>query len=267
MEALSIPLRAGRMFDARDTREGPRVAIISESAARQYWPGENPIGRQLRIHVNEPTRQPREIVGVVGDVRTRGMELSPVPVIYVPHSQYGPESMVVTVRTAGTPMTILPALKTSLRTLASGVAIGQPRTMDDLVAASVAQPRFRTLLLAIFAGVSLLLASVGLYGVVAFSVNQRRTELGLRIALGAEPGEVMRLVLRQGMVPVAVGIGAGLGGAVLLARVMKSLLFGVEPGDPATFGGVAILLTLVALAACYLPARRATVVDPATTLR
>jgi predicted permease len=267
MEALSIPLRAGRMFDAKDTREGPRVAIISESAARQYWPGENPIGRQLRIHVNEPTGQPREIVGVVGDVRTRGMELSPVPVIYVPHSQYGPESMVVTVRTAGTPMTILPALKTSLRTLAPGVAIGQPRTMDDLVAASVAQPRFRTLLLAIFAAVSLLLASVGLYGVVAFSVNQRRTELGLRIALGAEPGEVMRLVLRQGMVPVAVGIGAGLGGAVLLARVMKSLLFGVEPGDPATFGGVAILLTLVALAACYLPARRATVVDPATTLR
>jgi putative ABC transport system permease protein len=267
MEALSIPLRAGRMFDASDTREGPRVAIICESAARQYWPGENPIGRQLRIHVNEPTRQPREIVGVVGDVRTRGMELSPVPVIYVPHSQYGPESMVVTVRTAGTPMTILPALKTSLRTLAPGVALGQPRTMDDLVAASVAQPRFRTLLLAIFAAVSLLLASVGLYGVVAFSVNQRRTELGLRIALGAEPGEVMRLVLRQGMVPVAVGIGAGLGGAVLLARVMKSLLFGVEPGDPATFGGVAILLTLVALAACYLPARRATVVDPATTLR
>jgi putative ABC transport system permease protein len=164
-------------------------------------------------------------------------------------------------------MTILPALKTSLRTLAPGVAIGQPRTMDDLVAASVAQPRFRTLLLAIFAAVSLLLASVGLYGVVAFSVNQRRTELGLRVALGAEPGEVMRLVLRQGMVPVAVGMGAGLGGAVLLARVMKSLLFGVEPGDPATFGGVAILLTLVALAACYLPARRATVVDPATTLR
>ena len=267
METLSIPLRAGRFFDARDTREGPRVAIISESAARQYWPGENPIGRQLRLHVNEPSRQPREIVGVVGDVRTRGMELAPVPVIYVPHSQYGPESMVLTVRTAGTPMTVLPALKTSLRTLAPGVALGQARTMDDLVAASVAQPRFRTLLLAIFAAVSLLLASVGLYGVVAFSVNQRRTELGLRIALGAEPREVMRLVLRQGMLPVAVGIVAGLGGAVLLARVMKSLLFGVEPGDPATFGGVALILTVVALAACYLPARRATVVDPATTLR
>ena len=267
MEALSIPLRAGRFFDARDTREGPRVAVISEAAARQFWPGENPIGRQLRVHVNEPSRLPREIVGVVGDVRTRGMELAPVPVIYLPHSQYGPESMVLTVRTAGTPMTMLPALKTSLRTLAPGVALGQARTMDDLVAASVAQPRFRTLLLAIFAAVSLLLASVGLYGVVAFSVNQRKTELGLRMALGAEPGEVMRLVLRQGMLPVAVGIAAGLGGAVLLARVMKSLLFGVEPGDPATFGGVAIILTVVALAACYLPARRATAVDPATTLR
>jgi len=267
MEALSIPLRAGRFFDARDTREAPRVAIISESAARQFWPGENPIGRQLRVHVNEPTRQPREIVGVVGDVRTRGMELAPVPVVYVPHSQYGPESMVLTVRTAETPMTLLPALKTSLRTLAPGVALGQAKSMDDLVSASVAQPRFSTLLLAIFAAVSLLLASVGLYGVVAFSVNQRRTELGLRIALGAEPGEVMRLVLRQGMLPVGIGIAAGLGGAMLLARVMKSLLFGVEPGDPATFGAVAIVLTLVALAACYLPARRATAVDPAATLR
>ena len=267
METLSIPLRAGRFFDARDTREGPRVAIISEAAARQFWPGENPIGRQLRVHVNESSRLPREIVGVVGDVRTRGMELAPVPVIYVPHAQYGPESMVLTVRTATTPMTLLPALKTSLRTLAPGVALGQARTMDDLVAASVAQPRFRTLLLAIFAAVSLLLASVGLYGVVAFSVNQRKTELGLRMALGAEPGEVMRLVLRQGMLPVAVGITAGLGGAVLLARVMKSLLFGVEPGDPATFAGVATILTVVALAACYLPARRATAVDPAATLR
>jgi putative ABC transport system permease protein len=195
------------------------------------------------------------------------MELAPVPVVYVPHSQYGPESMVLTVRTAVAPMTVLPAIKTSLRTLAPGVALGQARTMEDLVAASVAQPRFRTLLLAIFAGVSLLLASVGLYGVVAFSVNQRRTELGLRLALGAEPGEVMRLVLRQGMLPVAVGIAAGLGGAVLLARVMKSLLFGIEPGDPATFAVVAFILTGVALAACYLPARRATGVDPASTLR
>ena len=266
-EALSIPLRAGRFFDARDAREGPRVAIISESAARQFWPGENPIGRQLRLHVNEPSRQPREIVGVVADVRTRGMELMPVAVIYVPHTQYGPESMTLTVRTAALPMSVLPALKTTLRTLAPGVALGQARTMEDLVAASVAQPRFRTLLLAIFAAVSLLLASVGLYGVVAFSVSQRKTELGLRIALGAEPGEVMRLVLRQGMWPVAVGIVAGLGGAALLARVMKSLLFGVDPGDPATFAAVAIVLTVVALAACYLPARRATIVDPAITLR
>lgn len=267
METLSIPLRAGRFFDARDTPEAPRVAIISESGARRFWPGENPIGRRLRVHVNEPSGQPREIVGVVGDVRTRGMELALVPVIYVPHSQYGPESMVLTVRTAATPIALLPALKTTLRALAPGVALGRARTMDDLVAASVAQPRFRTLLLAIFAAVSLLLASVGLYGVVAFSVNQRRTELGLRIALGAEPAEVMRLVLRQGMLPVGIGIAVGLGGAVLLARVMKSLLFGVEPGDPATFGAVAIILTVVALAACYLPARRATAVDPATTLR
>ena len=267
MEALSIPLRAGRFLDARDSELAPRVALVSETAARRFWPGENPVGRQLRVHVNESVREPREIVGIVGDVRTRGMELAPVPVIYVPHAQYGPESMSVMVRTAGDPMAMLPPLKATLKTLAPGVAFGNARLMEDLVATNVAQPRFRTLLLSIFAAVSLVLATVGLYGVVAFSVNQRRSELGLRMALGANPKDVLRLVLREGMMPVVAGIVLGLGGALLLAGVMESLLFGVEATDPLTFGGVALVLTVVALAACYVPARRATAVDPALTLR
>ena len=267
MEALSIRLEAGRVFTAKDTETAARVALISESAARRFWPGENPVGKLIRVHVNEASREPREIVGVVGDVRTRAMDTDPVPVVYTPHTQYGPESMTVVIRGAGDPEALLPQLKSALGTMAPGVAISRARSMDDLVAANVAEPRFRTLLLAVFAVVSLVLAALGLYGVVAFSVSQRRAELGLRIALGADPRAVLTLVIREGMTPVAIGILFGLGGAALVARVMKTLLFGVEPFDPITFGVVAVALASVGLAACYLPARRAIRIDPALSLR
>jgi putative ABC transport system permease protein len=267
LEALAIPLKAGRRFAPEDTETSARVAIISETAARRFWPGENPLGRQLRVHVNERIKAPREIIGIVGDVRTRGMELDPVPVVYVPHTQYGPESMTVVVRTEGDPLSVVPQLRTAIKTIGSGVALGTPLTMEALVSANVAQPRFRTLLLSIFAVLSLALAAVGLYGVVAFSVSQRRAELGLRIALGANPRDVLRLVLREGMLPVVAGIICGLGGAAMLAGVMKTLLFGVETLDPLTFAAVALTLATVALAACYLPARRATQLDPAGSLR
>jgi putative ABC transport system permease protein len=266
-EALAIPLKAGRRFTAQDTEGGPPVALVSEEAARRFWPGENPVGKQLRLHVNEGTRTVREIVGIVGDVRTRGMEIEPAPVVYVPHTQYGPEAMTLAVHTQGDPMEVVPQIKAALKTLGPGVAIGRVRTLDDLVSANVAEPRFRTLLLSIFAVVSLALAAVGLYGVVGFSVSQRRAELGLRMALGADPRDVLRLVMREGMMPVAAGILVGLGGAALLARAMSTLLFGVDALDPATFAGMAGALTAVALAACYVPARRATRLDPATTLR
>ena len=267
MEALSIPLKSGRRVSVEDTETAARVALVSEAAARRFWPGENPVGKRIQVHVNEGARTPREIVGVVGDVRIRGMELDPVPVIYVPHTQYGPESMTIVVRGSGDPVQLVPPLKAALNALGPGVAISRARMMDDLVSENVAEPRFRTLLLSIFAAVSLALAAVGLYGVMAFSVSQRRAELGLRMALGANPADVMRLVLREGMVPVAAGIVIGLAGAAMLARVMKSLLFGIDAFDPLTFGAVAAALAVVALAACYLPARRAMRVDPATSLR
>ena len=267
MEALRIPLRAGRLIEPRDSESAARVALISETAARRFWPGENPVGKQLRLHINEPSRLPREIIGIVGDVRTRGLELDPVPVVYVPHAQYFADSMTIMARTSGDPMQALPQLKSILKSIAPGVALSRARTLDAAVAANVAEPRFRTLLLSIFAIVSLALAAVGLYGVVAFSVNQRRAELGLRIALGADPSSVLRLVLREGMAPVAAGILIGLGGAAVLARVMKTLLFNVDTLDPLTFGSVAVTLAAVAFAACYVPARRATTVDPATALR
>ena len=267
MEALSIPLKAGRLFTSSDTEGAARVALVSESAARRYWPGENPVGKQIRVHVNESIRAPREIVGVVGDVRTRAMDTEPVPVIYTPHSQYGPESMTIVVRASGDPARVLPDVRAALAAIAPAVAIGRVRSMDDLVAANIAEPRFRTLLLTIFAVISLALAALGLYGVVAFSVNQRRAELGLRIALGADPRRVLSLVLREGMTPVAFGILLGLAGAAALARVMATLLFGVQPFDPVTFGAVAVALASVGLVACYVPARRATRLDPAHTLR
>jgi putative ABC transport system permease protein len=260
-------LRAGRFVDARDTESAARVALISEAAARRFWPGENPVGKRVLVHVNETVKAPREIVGVVGDVRTRGLEVDPVPVIYLPHAQYGPESMIVVARTAAEPLAAVPQLKAALTAVDSGVALSRARTMEDVVAASVAEPRFRTLLLSVFAVVSLALAAVGLYGVVAFSVNQRRAEVGLRMALGADPRDVLGLVLREGMTPVAAGIVIGLAGSAVLARVMKTLLFGVDALDPVTFGAVAITLASVALAACYVPARRAMAVDPAHTLR
>jgi putative ABC transport system permease protein len=267
METIAIPLRAGRFVTARDTESAPRIALVSETAARRYWPGQNPVGKRIRVHVNETIKEPREIVGVVGDVRTRGMEFEPGPVIYLPHSQYGPETMIVMARTSGDPIAAVPQLKAALKSIDPGVALTRPRPLDDTVSASVAEPRFRTLLLSIFAVVSLALAAVGLYGVVAFSVSQRRAELGLRMALGANPADVLRLVLREGMRPVAAGIGAGLLGAAMLAGVMKSLLFGVDTLDPITFMAVAAALTAVALLACYIPARRAMGVDPATSLR
>lgn len=267
LTALSIPLLTGRDLTGQDRESAPPVALLSQSAAQRFWPGENPVGKQLRLHVNESGKIPREIVGVVGDVRTRGMDADPVPVIYVPHTQYGPESMTVVVRATDDPRLLLPQLRAVLGAIGPGVAMSRPRPMDDLVAASVAEPRFRTLLLSLFAIVSLALAAVGLYGVVAFSVNQRRSELGLRIALGADPRDVLRLVLREGMLPVLLGILCGLGGAAFLARVMRTLLFGVDALDPITFTAVAVTLAGVALAACYMPARRAMRVDPAGSLR
>ncbi len=268
LETLRIPLLAGRRVTDQDRAGGPGVAVISDAAARTYWPGENPLGKRIRIAVSLGVREePRTVVGVVADVRTRSLELEPVPLIYVPASQYVADEMTIFARTPGTPMTALPIVKTTLASIDRAVAISRVRTMEEVVAASVAQPRFRMMLLGTFAIVSLLLAAVGVYGMVAFSVNQRRSELGLRLALGAKPGDLLRLVLRQGITPVAIGLACGLAGAVAVTRVMRTLLFGVSALDPVTFLAVALMLLAVAVVACYLPARRAMTVDAVDTLR
>jgi putative ABC transport system permease protein len=267
-ETLRIPLLSGRRITSQDRAGGPGVAVISEAAARAYWPNENPLGKRIRIGVSMGVlEQPREVVGVIGDVRTRSLELEPVPVIYVPETQYVSDEMTIVARTAGDPLAALPIVKAQLALLDREVAISRVRTMESVVAQSVAQPRFRTTLLAAFASVSLMLAAIGVYGMVAFSVNQRRTELGLRLALGAKPHDLLRLVLWQGIMPVAIGLACGLAAAVAVTRVMQTLLFGVSALDSVTFGAVASMLLVVAMGACYVPARQAMTIDAVSTLR
>jgi putative ABC transport system permease protein len=268
LESLKIPLIAGRGPATTDRTGGAAVAFVTETAVKRFWDGENPIGRRVRIHVSMGVAEPvREIVGVVGDVRIRALDIAPEPLIYVPASQYVADEMTFVARTDGDPRLALPIVRAQLSAMDSQVALTRIRTMEDVVAASTSQPRFRTTILEIFAVIALVLAAVGLYGAVAFSVSQRRAELGLRMALGADRRDVLRLVLRQGLWPVGAGIFAGLVGAMALTRVMRSLLFDVSPRDPLTFGAVALMLLSVAALACYLPARRATLVDPVSTLR
>jgi putative ABC transport system permease protein len=268
-EALRIPLRGGRPITTADREGAARVAVISEDAARKFWPGENPIGQRIRIHVGiYGTDTRREIVGVVGNVKTGSLAADARPVVYVPHAQYPSDVMTLFVRgSTADAMALLPAVKSQLSALDRHVALTSARPAAAIVSASVAAPRFRMLLLGVFAAIALALAAVGLYGVMAFSVTERQTELGLRIALGAEPGEVLRLVLFQGLIPVAVGIACGTAGAIGLTRLMSGLLFEVQPFDPLTFAAVAALLAVVAGVACYIPARRATVVDPMIAMR
>jgi len=268
LETLRIPLLAGRRVEAGDRKGALPVAVISETAAHRYWPGENPVGKRLRIHVSMGVREEvREIVGVVGDVRSRALDQPFVPLIYVPASQYVSDTMTFVVRTERDPLEAVPIVTTELHALDSEVAMSRVRTMNDVVAASVAAPLFRTRILAVFGGIALLLAAVGLYGVVAFSVTQRSAELGLRMALGAHRHDVLRLVLRQGLMPVGLGIAAGLAGAAALTNVMRTLLYEVSALDPVTFLAVSTTLLMVGALACYLPARRAMALDPANTLR
>jgi putative ABC transport system permease protein len=268
LESLRIPLLAGRVVSIEDRAGGPGVAFVNETAARRYWSDGGPLGKRVRIHVSMGVAEKeREVVGVVGDVRIRGLDIPPEPMIYVPASQYVSDEMTYVVRTDDDPRQALTIAKTQLSAMDREVALSEVRTMDEAVAASMSQPRFRTTILGIFAAIALALAAVGLYGAVAFNVNQRRAELGLRMALGAHRNDVLRLVLRQGLTPVVLGIALGLGGAVVLTRVMRTLLFDVSAQDPLTFVAVAGTLFAVAVAACYVPARRAMVVDPVRVLR
>jgi len=268
-KTMGIPLLAGREFTAQDTAKAPKVAIISERIARQYFPG-GPgaaLGRRVRLR---DRGQWLTVVGVVADIRQMGLDQEVQPMIYVPFQQER-ESFVLcfvsfVARTA-TPASVVEGMSAEIRRAASDLPIESAVTMDEAVAASVAPPRFRTLLLALFAMTATLIATCGIYGLMAYAVTQRRREIGVRMALGAERRDVLRLVLRRALGIVAAGLIAGLAGAAGVTRVLQTFLFGVTPTDPITFAIVTLLLTAVGLIAAWLPARRATRIDPSAALR
>lgn len=265
--AMGIPLVRGRVFTEDDTEQSPEVVIISESMARRiFTPGIDPVGQRLKLEPSDAESKWRTIVGVVGDVRYR--ELNDVRFdLYVPYGQSSVVFRYVAIRTASDPQALTHTIRREVAALDQTQAITDVKTMEQLVARSLARPRFNMLLLAFFALLAATLASIGLYGVMSYIVMQRTNEVGIRIALGAQSRDVLRLFVGQGLRLALIGIAIGLAGALLLTRVMASLLYGVSTTDPMTFIGVAALLIGITLLACYIPARRATKVDPLVALR
>jgi len=262
---MRTSLVRGRVFNDRDNVSGVPVAIINESLARRYFAGEEPIGK--RIDFNWDTKGTQEIVGIVRDVKQYGLDLPTEPTIYVPYLQRPDSGMTAVVRSSLDPASLVGALRKQLIALDKEQPLAQVRTMEQVVAESTAQRRVMVMVSAVFGALALLLAALGLYGVMAYTVTLRTREIGVRMALGAQRGDVLRLVIRNGMALALIGIAVGLTGAVALTRLMVSLLFNVTPTDAITFTVVPALLILVALLACFIPARRATKVDPLVALR
>jgi putative ABC transport system permease protein len=267
--AMGIRLLKGRAFDERDGYDGPAVVIVNEAYAARYFPDQDPLGKRIRpgISVETGKRPWREIIGVVGNVRHQSLKRDFTPEYYVPQAQIPLDAATLVVKTAGDPHGIVGAVREEVRAMDKDLPLFNIRTMDDYLSQSVAQPRLYALLLMIFAGLALLLTIIGLYGVMSYSVAQRTHEIGIRMALGASPSRVLAMVVRQGMLMVTVGVGIGLAAAYVATKVMTKLLFGIGAKDPLTFAAIAVIIAGIALAACFVPARRATRVDPMIALR
>lgn len=264
-KAMRIPLIAGRTFNGRDNQEAPRVAIVSAELAQRVFPGESAIGR--RINLMTGPENYREIVGVVGDVTQQGLVRGSSPHVYEPFAQAPDRFMTLIVRSSSDPSAFVPAIRSKVIALDHDLPLQRVTTLDKIIANSIRQQRFASVVLSVFAAVALVLALAGLYGVISYSVAQRTRELGIRLALGAQVGDVLRLVLKQGMTYVLIGEVVGIAGAYALTGLIQGLLFGVTATDKVTFITVAVSLFIVALVACYVPARRATKVDPLIALK
>jgi predicted permease len=265
--AFGVPLRRGRNFNAADSDAAPMVTIINETMARQFFPNEDPIGK--RVNTGDE-RQPSwwQIVGVVGDVKYNGLAEETQPAMYQSSLQVTSSTVFLSAKTeAADPLSLAAAVRNEIRSLDPDLPVSRVRTLEQHFAMAVAQPRFGATLIGAFAGLALILASVGIYGVISYSVTQRRHEIGVRVALGARSRDVLGLVVKQGMTLTVIGLGLGLGASFALTRLMKTLLFDVSPTDPLTFIAISLSLTFVALLACLVPARRATKVDPMVALR
>jgi predicted permease len=268
-KTLGIPLIRGRTFQDQDTLSSPNVALISQALARRRWPDQDPIGQAIEFGNMDGNLKPVTIVGIVGDVRARGLDAPPDSVIYFDFRQRGMNvnaTPTVLVRSSAPQGEIVSPARAVFHQLAPEVPV-KFSTFDEQMGSWLANRRFLLLLVGLFAAAALLLAAVGLYGVVAFFVTRRTQEIGLRMAIGAQRGDVLRLVLGEGARMAALGIAIGIVASLAVTRLVSSLLFGISATDPLTFSGVALLLSLVALAAAYIPARRAMRVDPVTALR
>jgi predicted permease len=263
---LSIPVIKGRTYTAQEAMEDRHVVVINETLARQYFPDTNPIGQRLIIDMKDENK-PDEIIGVVGDAKYATLEGEPHAMVYWPHAQLANSAMTIVLRTTGDPMNLAAAAQREIQALDKDQPVADVRTMESLIGESISRTRFGTLLLDVFAAVALLLATVGIYGVMSYSVVQRTHEIGIRMALGAQVSDIFRLIVGQGMLFTLSGVALGLGAAFALTRLLASLLYEVSATDPAIFAGLSVLLTLIAFVASYVPARRATKVDPLIALR
>ncbi|HSB10528.1 MAG TPA: ABC transporter permease [Blastocatellia bacterium] len=260
--AMAIPLLNGRPFSSGDASGAPDVVIVNELMATRFWPGQDPVGKRILFGDSGPT-----IVGVVGNIKHSGLGAELEPEMYVPFLQQPVRSMVLVARAESAPTSLVGPLRELVQSLDKDQPVDNFRTMESVVSSSVAQPRFLTIILSVFATLALALAAVGVYGVVAFSVTQRTQEMGIRLALGAQPPDIVRLVLREGLSLALIGVATGLLGSLAITRVISGMLYQVSATDPITFTSISLLLTGVALAASFIPARRAMRVDPMVALR
>jgi predicted permease len=265
--AMQIPLVRGRLFDARDTRTSPRVVLVDEHMANQLWPNDEVVGKRVRVGGSDSASPWLMVIGVVGRVKQDALDSEPRIAMYFPHAQFTARAMNLVVRSDGDPAALTSVIRAELQKIDPDLPMYGVRTMQDRVASSLASRRFAMLLLALFAAVAMGLASIGIYSVLTYLVNQGTRELGIRMALGATPREVLLLIIKQGMAVTGVGVTLGLAGAFITTRFMASLLFGVSAVDPVTFLAVPAILAAAALFASYAPARRAARVDPMVSLR
>jgi putative ABC transport system permease protein len=268
---MGIRLMRGRLFTAADTPDSAPVVVINETLARRIWPNEDPIGKRIKFGLPEDQDKESkpwlEVVGVVNDVKMNGVDQATSLQTYQPFSQLPGASVGLVVRAERNPSALTAAVKQAIHTIDKDLPVFSISTMDQLLGNSLAQRRLTLFLLASLAALALLLAAVGIYGVISYAVRQRTHEFGIRLALGAQTRDVLTLILKEGLKLTLIGIGLGLAAAFALTRWLDSLLFGVRPTDALTFGAIAVALLSVVLLACWIPARRATKVDPMITLR
>ncbi len=266
--AVGASLLTGRELTERDNDQAPGAVVINETMANRFWPRENPLGKRLTVEMGQPVSC--EVAGVIRDIKEFGLASPSLPVIYGSHLQHpwsDVETRELVVRTSTDPLKLVAAVRAEVWALDNDVPVYNISTMGEIFAGAKAQPRFSLILLGLFATVALILAVFGLYAVMAYSVSQRTREIGIRLALGAEAGDVLKLIVRQGLVVLLIGIVIGIAGALALTRLMRTLLFEVSVIDPLTFASIPLILAVVALFACWIPARRATKVDPLIALR